>query len=83
MKIGFLRFVESEEGATAIEYGMIASLISIAAIGAFSLLGGDLTLTFGSVASQLADAAPQRSQLAPAPQNCFWTGPPMNISICS
>jgi pilus assembly protein Flp/PilA len=83
MKIGFLRFVKNKTGATAIEYGMIASLISIAAIAAFSVLGGDLTLTFGAVASQLADAAPQQSQQAPRPQNCFWTGPPLNISICS
>jgi pilus assembly protein Flp/PilA len=80
MKIRIVRFVKNKTGATAIEYAMIAALISIAAIGAFSVLGGDLTLTFGAVASQLADAQPQQAQ---QPQNCFWTGPPLNISICS
>jgi pilus assembly protein Flp/PilA len=77
----FSRFRKDEKGATAIEYGLIMTLIGIAAIGAFSLLGGDLGLTFGAVASQLADAPPQ--QQAQQPQNCIWTGPPWNISICS
>ena len=36
-------------GATAIEYGLIASLISVAAIGAFLALGGSLKTTFGDI----------------------------------
>ncbi|MGA8172161.1 MAG: Flp family type IVb pilin, partial [Methylocystis sp.] len=35
----FSRFVKDESGATAIEYGLIASLISIAAIAAFTTVG--------------------------------------------
>ena len=42
-----------ESGATAIEYGLIAALIAVAAIAAFQLVGTNLTSTFNSVASQL------------------------------
>ena len=43
-----------EEGATAIEYGLIAALISVAAIGAMGALGNQLTATFGDVTASLA-----------------------------
>ena len=43
----------TEDGATAIEYGLIAALISIAAIAAYQLVGTSLTNTFTSVASDL------------------------------
>jgi pilus assembly protein Flp/PilA len=49
----FSRFVKDESGSTAIEYGLIASLISIAAIAAFTSVGTKLSRTFGFVASQL------------------------------
>ncbi len=49
----FSRFVKDESGATAIEYGLIASLISIAAIAAFTSVGTKLSATFGYVAGQL------------------------------
>ncbi len=42
-----------ESGATAIEYGLIAALIAVAAIAAMSLVGTSLTSTFNNVASQL------------------------------
>jgi pilus assembly protein Flp/PilA len=42
-----------EAGATAIEYGLIAALIAVAAIAAFQLVGTSLTNTFNNVASQL------------------------------
>jgi len=48
------RFVRDESGVSAIEYGLIAALISIAAIGAFSLVGSDLILTFNDVANNLS-----------------------------
>jgi pilus assembly protein Flp/PilA len=47
------RFVKDESGATAIEYGLIASLIAVAIIGAVTTLGTKLTTTFGSVSAQL------------------------------
>ena len=49
----FSRFVKDEAGATAIEYGLIASLISVAAIVAFTTVGSNLSAVFGYVAGQL------------------------------
>ncbi len=43
-------------GATAIEYGLIAALVSVAAIGALSLMGGSLDTMFTAVAGQLDSA---------------------------
>ena len=44
---------KNEDGATAIEYGLIAALIAVAAISAFQLVGTSLTSTFNNVASKL------------------------------
>ncbi len=50
----FLRgFYKDESGATAIEYGLIASLISIVAIAAFKSVGSGLTLVFNQIATNL------------------------------
>jgi pilus assembly protein Flp/PilA len=48
------RFMKDESGATAIEYGLIASLISIAAITAFNSVGSKLKSTFNDIANNLA-----------------------------
>ncbi len=48
------KFFKNEKGATAIEYGLIAALIAVAAIGAMSTLGDNLTNTFNSVGDNLA-----------------------------
>lgn len=40
-------------GATAIEYGLIAALIAVAAIAAFQLVGTNLSTVFNSIATQL------------------------------
>lgn len=50
----FIRFIKEEEGATAIEYGLIAALISVAAIGAMTALGTQLSTLFGTVQTSLA-----------------------------
>lgn len=50
----FLQFLRDEEGATAIEYGLIAALISVAAIGAMTALGTQLTTLFTTVQTSLA-----------------------------
>lgn len=50
----FIRFIKDEEGATAIEYGLIAALISVAAIGAMTALGTQLSTLFGTVQGSLA-----------------------------
>jgi len=47
------RLIEDNRGVTAIEYALIAALIAVAAIGAFTLVGTDLSNTFSYVASQL------------------------------
>ena len=44
---------DDNSGATAIEYGLIAALISVAIIGAVTSVGGKLTSTFTSVSSSL------------------------------
>ncbi len=50
----FLRKMKkNEKGATAIEYGLIAALIAVAAIGAMSALGDNLENTFGKVSNNL------------------------------
>jgi pilus assembly protein Flp/PilA len=49
----FKKLAASKRGATAIEYGLIAALIAVAAIGAMSTLGGKLTNTFSNVSNNL------------------------------
>ena len=46
-------FVNDESGATAIEYGLLAALISIAAIGAMKVVGTKLSTTFSKVGASL------------------------------
>ena len=48
------RFIRDDSGVSAIEYGLIAALISIAAIGAFNFVGSRLILTFNDVANNLS-----------------------------
>jgi len=47
------RLLRDDSGATAIEYGLIAALIAVAAIAAFQLVGTNLTSVFNGVASDL------------------------------
>jgi pilus assembly protein Flp/PilA len=54
MRNFFSLFIKDESGATAIEYGLIASLISVAAIVAFSAVGTQLSAVFNFVAGQLS-----------------------------
>lgn len=53
MKALVLRFAKNESGATAIEYGLIASLISVAIITAATSLGTNIGATFNKVAGNL------------------------------
>ena len=50
------RFWDDESGATAIEYGLIAALVAIAAMGGMSLLGTSLNSIFSSVGTTLQSA---------------------------
>ena len=47
-------FAKNSKGATAIEYGLIAALISIAAITAMTSLGNTLSGTFTTVQTSMA-----------------------------
>ena len=49
----FLKLIRNEEGATAIEYGLIAALIAVAAIGAMQGIGTKLSNTFNNVSNHL------------------------------
>lgn len=44
---------KDENGATAIEYGLIAGLISVVIIGAVSIVGSDLSAVFTRISSEL------------------------------
>lgn len=49
----FKRILADTSGATAIEYGLIAALIAVAAIAAFQLVGTNLSSIFNTVATDL------------------------------
>lgn len=53
MKNLFARFVKDESGATAIEYGLIAALVSVVAIGAFRAVGQNLNTTVTTVSDAM------------------------------
>jgi pilus assembly protein Flp/PilA len=57
MKALVSRFLKDESGATAIEYGLIASLIAVAIITAATTLGGNISATFNSISSKIKPAA--------------------------
>ncbi len=52
----FKNMLRDEAGATAIEYGLIAALIAVAAITALSNVGGELNTTFTTVGTSLTTA---------------------------
>jgi pilus assembly protein Flp/PilA len=49
----FFQILRDSKGATAIEYGLIATLIAIAAITAMTRVGTKLTTTFNNVSNNL------------------------------
>jgi len=50
-------FLKDESGATMIEYGLVAALVSVAAILALKALGSELQVIFNTVSSYLASAS--------------------------
>ena len=50
------KLIRDEAGATAIEYGLIAALIAVAAITAMQGLGSELQTTFNTTSSAMAGA---------------------------
>jgi pilus assembly protein Flp/PilA len=49
----FLKLLKDSKGATAIEYGLIAALIAVAAIAAMQNIGTKLGTTFNNVSNSL------------------------------
>jgi pilus assembly protein Flp/PilA len=49
----FPKLINNQSGVTAIEYALIAALIAVAAIAAFTLVGTNLSTTFSTIAGQL------------------------------
>ncbi len=47
------RFLANEDGATAIEYGLIAALIAVVVIGAVTAVGTNLSSTFTNVSTSV------------------------------
>ncbi|CAN7501402.1 Flp family type IVb pilin [Phyllobacterium sp. LjRoot231] len=54
----FTRFLKDESGATAIEYGLIAALISVGIIAGASSLGTSINGVFNKLSGNMATAAP-------------------------
>ncbi|MHA1151451.1 MAG: Flp family type IVb pilin [Alphaproteobacteria bacterium] len=52
----FKLFCADESGATAIEYGLIAALVSVAAIGALTTMGNTLETLFTTVSNSMNTA---------------------------
>ena len=53
MFVTFKKLLSNEDGATAIEYGLIAALIAVAAVTVMGTVGSNLKTTFSTVASNL------------------------------
>ena len=49
----FVRMIKDDEGATLVEYGLVVSLIAVAAIGAMTALGTSVSTMFNNIAGQI------------------------------
>ena len=54
---GLKRFIRDEEGAAAVEYGLLAALIAVVVVVAVSTVGNRLCQTFSTIATRLGGAA--------------------------
>ena len=63
----FNKLFADKKGATAIEYGLIAALIAVAAITAMQGLGGQLNTTFTAASDAMAGADGGDAPVDPAP----------------
>ena len=52
-----VRFMKEEDGATAVEYGLMVALIAVVIITAVTLLGVNLSATFTQVATSIGAAS--------------------------
>ena len=56
MKEKLIRFLKDEEGATAVEYGIMVALIAVVIIAAVAIVGTELNQTFSNVGTRLGGA---------------------------
>ena len=56
--VGIERFLKDEEGATMVEYGLLAALIAVVCIAAITVLGTELRDVFQHIANKLAPITP-------------------------
>ncbi len=52
-----MKFLRDEEGATAIEYGLIVGLIAVVIVAVLGFIGTNLELLFNKVSTKLSTAA--------------------------
>ena len=52
------KFLTDDSGATAIEYGLIAALVSVASIAALQAMGNSLSDMFNTVSNELTSVTP-------------------------
>ncbi len=67
MRSSFIRLMKDESGATMIEYGLIAALVSVAAIVALTSLGSSIESIFTVVSTKLSAAATAAQGSTPNP----------------
>jgi pilus assembly protein Flp/PilA len=53
MYASLIKLLKNEDGATAIEYGLIAALIAVAAVTVMATVGTNLSNTFNCIAGKL------------------------------
>jgi pilus assembly protein Flp/PilA len=53
MLTNIIQLLKNEDGATAIEYGLIAALIAVAAVTVMGTVGTNLSSTFATIATKL------------------------------
>jgi pilus assembly protein Flp/PilA len=57
MKNMIEKFIREEEGATAVEYGLMVALIAVVIIGAVTTLGTNLSSKYSNAANQVQSAS--------------------------
>jgi len=57
MMSSVMQFVVEEEGATALEYGLLAALIAASIVGAVTQLGSQVSSTFTDITTKMAAAS--------------------------
>ncbi|MGI9392562.1 MAG: Flp family type IVb pilin [Parvibaculales bacterium] len=58
MKVTFIKLMKDENGATAIEYGLIAAGIAVAIVTAVNQIGTDLTAMFTAISGKITGNTP-------------------------